>query len=137
MGLETLHKRFGIVINTTGCLTTKQATLSHYFFRAFEKEDKTKLIVIYIILYYIHLITDKLFPSFKVFHTARESINNNLLLTLFLIVLYNKKITKCRGYTDFLKKEVNCNLTRNNQTLLNIIINEFSIFASTIRMKEG
>ena len=69
---------------------------------------------------YIHLISNKSVPTLQVLHTARESVNDNLLLALRLVV------------TNLLQQKVDGNLTRNNQTLLDVVINQLGILASAI-----
>ena len=69
---------------------------------------------------YIHLIPNESVPSLQILHTARESVNDDLLLTLGLVV------------ADLLEKKIDGDLTRDNQTLLDVVINQLRILASAI-----
>ena len=67
---------------------------------------------------YIHLISNESIPSLQILHTAGESVNDNLLLSLRLVV------------TDLLEKKIDGNFTGNDQTLFDVIVNQLGILAS-------
>ena len=66
----------------------------------------------------MHLISNELVPALQVLHAAGESVDDDLLLALSLI------------RADLLQKQVNRDFARNNQSLLDVVVDELSVLAS-------
>lgn len=119
VGLEALHQRLGVVVHAARGLAALQATLRHHLLRALQKQDEMQLRITLLMDIHMHLVSDELVPALQILHAAGESVDDNLLLALSFVE------------ADLLQKQINRDFTRNNQPLLDVVVDELSVLAST------
>lgn len=99
-------------------LAALQATFRHHLLRALQKQDEMQLRITLLMIIHMHLVSDELVPALQILHAAGESVDDNLLLALSFVE------------ADLLQKQINRDFTRNNQPLLDVVVDELSVLAS-------
>ena len=134
--LETLHQRLRIIIDSSRSLSTIQTTFRHHLFAALQEKNELQLLLEARNNTYVHLVSNQSLPAFQILHASGEAINDDLRLALLLVELSCGE--ELSSYTNLLQKKINSDLSRNNQTFLDVVIDQLCILTATkeIRSEE-